>query len=108
MAGRVVVVGVLVLPSRTRASAVVPLREYVMLTASPALWDCTWVASAAALATLLPSTAVITSPACSPASAAGLPALTSATCAPPPAAFALVTPRYAWVVGVVGVLLPPD
>src|SRR4051794_15468564 len=52
--------------------------------------------------TALPSTAVITSPACRPASAAGLPAFTDTTAAPaPPGALALLTPRNASVLELV-------
>src|SRR5438445_13311419 len=73
-----------------------------MVTRDPARLDEMASAASALVATAGPLTAVMTSPTCSPAAAAGDPAVTAAIWAPPEGAGLRLTPRNPWVlVGVV-------
>src|SRR6266540_1660591 len=87
--------------SWTWTSFEAPLRLYVIVTWSPLWWERMRCASSDGLVTAVPSTAVITSPACNPACDAGLPSRTFATCAPcwPPPAASVDTPRNTPLVG---------
>src|SRR5215471_18042740 len=77
-----------------------------MVTVSPGWCERTALPSAAVLFTFVPSTAVITSPCCRPACAAGLPLCTAWTATPCPLLVAATsTPRNAELV--VGVWLVP-
>ena len=79
-------------PSFTVAVFVFPSRVYVSLTVSPGCFASIALPSAVGTVTDRPSMAVTTSPAWSPASAAGVPERTSVS-RTPPEPFAIPTPR---------------